>query len=146
MAMTIHVEIVSAEARIFSGTAERLAATGVMGELCIYPRHAPLLTAIKQGPVRVVKSETEEEVFYIKGGILEVQPHVITILADTVTRARELDETAALAAKERAEHILQEKGKHKDDIDYARATAELAEAVAQLQTIRKLRKALKVND
>lgn len=149
MALTMHVDIVSAEAQIFSGVAEHLVATGILGELGIWPRHAPLITLLKPGQVKIVKSNSEEEIFYIKGGILEVQPHMITILADTVVRAADLDEASALEAKERAEHILQkrmEAGVQQDDIDYARAAAELAEAVAQIETIRKMRKKLKMSD
>lgn len=140
MPMTIHVDIVSAEAQIFSGLAERVVATGVLGELGILPRHTPLLTSLKPGPIRIVRSEGNEEVFYISGGILEVQPHMITVLADTVVRATDLDEAAALEAKERAEQALKDR---QADLDYAKATSELAEAVAQLQAIRKLRKKLK---
>lgn len=145
MSMTFHVDIVSAEANIFSGTAERVIATGVAGELGIYPRHTPLITSLKPGPIRIIKNENSEEVFYINGGVLEVQPHVITVLADTVIRATDLDEAAALEAKERAEHLLAERKGGKEDIDYAKATAELAQAVAQLQAISKLRKQLKIN-
>ena len=149
MAMTMQVDIVSAEAQIFSGTVERLVATGIIGELGIWPGHTPLLTLLKPGQVRIVKPGNEEEIFYIKGGILEVQRHIITILADTVIRAADLDEAAALEAKERAEQILQKRAEgagRQDEVDYARAAAELAEAMAQLETIRKLRKKLKVND
>lgn len=143
MSMTIHVDIVSAEAQIFSGQAERIVATGALGELGIYPRHTPLLTSLKPGPIRIVKSENEEEVFYISGGVLEVQPHLVTVLADTVIRAHDLDEAAAVEAKERAEQALQGK---QAELDYAKATADLANAVAQLQAIRKLKKKLKIED
>ncbi len=150
MAMTMHVDIVSAEAQIFSGIAEHLIATGVLGELGIWPRHAPLVTLLKPGQIKIVKPGNEEEIFYIKGGILEVQPHIVTVLADTVMRATELDEAAALEAKERAEQILQKRAEsgaaRQADIDYAKAAAELAEAVAQLETIRKLRKKLKIKE
>lgn len=142
MTMTVHVDIVSAEALIFSGLAECVIATGAMGELGIYPRHTPLLTALKPGEVRIIKPGNEEDIFFISGGVLEVQPTVVTVLADTVIRATDLDEAAALAAKERAEQALQNR---QADIDYAKATAELAQAVAQLQAISKLRKKLKVN-
>lgn len=138
--MTMHVDIVSAEAQIFSGTAERLVATGIVGELGIYPRHTPLLTALKPGQVRIIKSEGHEEIFYINGGMLEVQPHIVTVLADTAVRASDLDEAAAIAAKERVEQLLKDQ---KSDIDYARAQTELAEAIAQLQTIRKLKERIK---
>ncbi len=146
MAMTMHVDIVSAEAQIFSGVVEHLIATGLLGELGIWPRHAPLLTFLKEGQIKIAKPGNEEEIFYIKGGILEVQPHIVTVLADTVKRAGDLDEAAALEAKERAEQTLQKQTATSEDVDYARATAELAEAVAQLETIRKMRKKLKVKD
>lgn len=142
MAMNIHVDIVSAEAHIFSGVAERVVATGTLGELGILPRHSPLLTSLKPGQVRVVKHEGEEEVFYISGGILEVQPSMVTILADTVVRAADLDEAAALEAKEQAERILKDR---KTDFDYAKASGELAQAMAQLQAISKLKKKLKID-
>lgn len=141
MPMTVHVDIVSAEAAIFSGLAERIVANGAIGELGIYPFHTPLLTSLKPGSLRVVKDDGNEEIFYISGGILEVQPHVITILADTAVRADELDEAAALEAKERAEQILNDK---QAELDYAKATAELAQAMAQLHAITKLKKTLKI--
>lgn len=142
MAMTIYVDIVSAEAKIFSGAAEHVIATGVLGELGIWPRHSPLLTSLKPGPIRIVKPGGEEEIYYISGGVLEVQPHVITVLADTVVRAGDLDEAAAVEAKERAEQALHNK---EMELDYAKATSELAQATAQLQAIRKLKKQLKVD-
>ena len=135
MAMTLHVDIVSAEKEIYSGTAEMVFAPLVTGEVGILPRHAPLLARMKPGEVRV-KTATEELFFYVSGGMLEVQPHVVTVLADTAARAKDLDEAAAVKAKERAEEAL--KNRHAD-IDYAKAQAELAEAVAQLRAIRKLR-------
>lgn len=134
---TIQLEIVSAETEIFSGQALHVIVTGLLGELGIYPGHTQLLTALKPGPVRIVKAEGEDEILYISGGILEVQPNLITLLADTAIRATDLDETAAIEAKQRAEHILSDK---QADIDYARATAELAQAVAQLQAIAKLKR------
>ncbi len=137
MAMTMHVDIVSAEAEIFSGTAEMVVAPAKMGEVGIFPRHTPLLTPLKPGEVRVILEGGEEQTFYVSGGILEVQPHVVTVLSDTAVRAADLDEAAALEAKRRAEEALKDR---KSDIDYARAQAELAEAVAQLQAIQKLRK------
>ena len=137
MAMTMHVDIVSAEAEIFSGTAEMVVAPAKMGEVGIFPRHTPLLTSLKPGEVRVILEGGEEQTFYVSGGILEVQPHVVTVLSDTAVRAADLDEAAALDAKRRAEEALRDR---KSDIDYARAQAELAEAVAQLQAIQKLRK------
>jgi len=136
MAMTIHVDIVSAEAAIFSGPAEMIFASGVMGDLGIMPRHAPLLTQLKPGEVRLKKEGGEEEFYYISGGMLEIQPNVVTVLADTVVRARDLDEAAALEAKERAEQALRDKS---SEFEYARAQTELAEAMAQLQAIKKLR-------
>jgi F-type H+-transporting ATPase subunit epsilon len=136
MAMTLHVDIVSAEAEIFSGTATMVFAPAEMGEVGITPRHAPLLTRLKPGEVRVQVQNGDEEIFFVSGGMLEVQPHVVTVLADTAIRAHDLDEAMALEAKERAERMLADKGA---DIDYARAQAELAESVAQLAAIRKLR-------
>ena len=122
---------------------EHIVATGAVGELGIWPRHSPLLTALKPGPIRIVKAGGEEEIFYISGGILEVQPHIVTILADTVVRAGDLDEAAAIEAKERAEQALLNK---QAELDYSKATAELAQAVAQLQAIRKLKKKLHVDN
>ena len=135
MAMTIHVDIVSAEKEIYSGTAEMVFAPLVTGEVGILPRHAPLLARMKAGEVRV-RTGTEELFFFVSGGMLEVQPHVVTVLADTAQRAKDLDEAAALKAKERAEEALRDR---KADIDYAKAQAELAEAIAQLRAIQKLR-------
>jgi F-type H+-transporting ATPase subunit epsilon len=138
MAMTMHVDVVSAEEEIFSGPATMLFAPGVMGDLGIMPRHAPLLTRIKPGEVRVVTDQGEDElVLYVSGGMLEVQPEAVTILADTAQRASDIDEAAALEAKERAEKLLSDQ---KDDVDYAAASAELAEAMAQLQAIQRLKK------
>ncbi|BAV35064.1 ATP synthase F0F1 subunit epsilon [Sulfuricaulis limicola] len=134
-ALTMHVDIVSAEKEIFSGLAEMLVATLVNGEVGILPRHTPLLARMKPGEVRV-KTPTEELSFYVSGGLLEVQPHVVTVLADTALRARDIDEAAALKAKERAEEALRNR---QVDIDYAKAQAELAEAIAQLRAIQKLR-------
>ncbi len=137
MAMTMHVNIVSAEQEIFSGTVEQVTAPAKMGEVGIYPRHTQLLTQLKPGEVRVVKEGGEEEFFFVSGGMLEVQPHVVTVLADTALRARDLDEAKAIDAKARAEQALEDR---QSDIDYATAEAELAEAIAQLQTIQKLRR------
>lgn len=137
MAMTIHVDIVSAESAIFSGSAIMVFAPAEMGEVGIAPRHTPMLTRLKPGEVRVQTDDGKEQSFYISGGMLEVQPHVVTVLSDTALRAKDLDEAAALAAKDRAEKLLAD---NKADIDYAKAQAELAEAVAQLRTIQKLRK------
>jgi F-type H+-transporting ATPase subunit epsilon len=137
MTMTLHVDIVSAEKSIFSGTAEMVFAPAIMGEVGILPRHAPLLTRLKPGEVRVKLPGGEEEFFYVSGGILEIQPHVVTVLADTASRAHDLDEAAALEAKQRAEEALKNQ---KGEIDYARAQAELAEAVAQLSALKRLKK------
>jgi F-type H+-transporting ATPase subunit epsilon len=136
MAMTIHVDIVSAESEIFSGTAEAVFASAVMGEVGIYPRHTPLLTRLKAGEVRVLKDGKEEQ-FYVSGGMLEVQPHVVTVLADTALRAGDVDEAAALQAKEAAERALKDKSAKRD---LAEAQKELAEAVAQLRAIERMRK------
>jgi F-type H+-transporting ATPase subunit epsilon len=133
--MTMHVDIVSAEEAIFSGPAEMVFAPAVMGELGILPRHAPLLTQLKPGEVRL-RTGGEEQFFYVSGGMLEIQPHIVTVLADTARRAKDLDEAAALQAKERAEQALRDKT---SEFEYARAQSELAEAVAQLQAIKKLR-------
>lgn len=135
MAFTLHVDIVSAEKEIYSGTAEMVFAPLVTGEVGILPRHAPLIARMKPGEVRV-RTATEELSFYVSGGLLEVQPYVVTVLADTALRAKDLDEAAALKAKQRAEDLLQSR---QADVDYARAQAELAEAVAQLRTLQKLR-------
>ena len=137
MAMTVHVDIVSAEAEIYSGQATMVHASAEMGELGIAPRHTPLVTRLKPGDVRVTKDNGEEEIFYISGGILEVQPHVVTVLSDTAVRASDLDEAAAQEAKRRAEERI---AGQQDEYDYARARAELAEAAAQLQTLQKLRR------
>ena len=136
MAMTLHVDIVSAEAEIFSGTATMVFAPAEMGEVGIAPRHAPLVTRLKPGEVRVQTQEGDELSFFVSGGLLEVQPHIITVLSDTAIRADDLDEAQALEAKERAEKMLAEKTA---DIDYAKAQAELAQSMAQLAAIKKLR-------
>ena len=141
MAMTIHVDIVSAEAEIFSGTANMVFAPAEMGEVGIAPRHTPLLTRLKPGEVRVQVEGQEEQFFYVSGGILEIQPHVVTVLADTALRAKDLDEAAAVRVKERAEKAIADKA---SDFDYAKAQAELAEATAQLHAIRRLRERAKV--
>jgi F-type H+-transporting ATPase subunit epsilon len=138
MAATMKVDIVSAEEGIFSGEAEFLAAPAQMGEVGIYPRHTPLITRIKPGAVRMkIPNQAEEEVVFVSGGILEVQPQLVTILADTAVRGDDLDEAKALEAKQRAEAAMKDRS---DKMDFARAQAELAEAVAQLQAIQKLRK------
>jgi len=136
MSMTLHVDIVSAETEIFSGTATMVFAPAEMGEIGITPRHAPLLTRLKPGEVRVQTDGGEEQSFFVSGGMLEVQPHVVTVLADTAIRAADIDEAQALEAKERAEKLLTDKTA---DIDYAKAQAELAQSIAQLRAIQKLR-------
>ena len=135
-AHTIHVDVVSAEGEIFSGPAEMVFAPGSEGELGIAPRHAPLLTLLKPGEVRVKTADGEHSI-YVGGGALEVQPNKVTILADTATRAKDLDESAALAAKQRAEEALSAKT---DKISQAEALAELARAAAQLKVLQRLRK------
>jgi F-type H+-transporting ATPase subunit epsilon len=137
MAMTIHVDIVSAEAEIFSGLAEMVFAPAVMGEVGVLPGHAPLVTSLKPGEVRVRLPGGEEQSFYVSSGMLEIQPHVVTVLSDTAQRASDLDEAAALEAQERAERMLADR---QADFDEAQARAELAQAAAQLQAIRRLRK------
>ncbi len=136
MAMTMHVNVVSAEGEIYSGTCEQVHAPAIQGEVGIFPRHTQMLSPMKPGEVRVVTADGEES-FFVSGGILEVQPHVVTILADTAVRAHDLDEAKAIEAKQRAEQAMKDK---QTDIDYAKAEAELAEAVAQLQAIQRLRK------
>ena len=137
MANTIHVDIVSAEGQIFSGEASMVFVPGSQGELGIAPRHAPLLTTLKAGEVRVQSEGVEEQSFYVGGGSLEIQPNLVTVLADTAARARDLDEAAALAAKQRAEDAVRQRT---DKVDIAEAQAELARAVAQLRAIERLRK------
>lgn len=137
MAMTMHLDIVSAEAEIFSGTCEVVVAPAATGEVGIYPRHTQLMSPLKAGEVKVTKQGGEEETFYVSGGILEVQPHTVTVLSDTCVRASDLDEAAALEAKQSAEAVLKDKSA---EMDIAEAQAKLAEAVAQLQMIQKLRK------
>ena len=136
MAMTIHLDIVSAEKEIYSGPVTMVFAPGEMGELGIAPRHTPLLTRLKAGEVRVRDQHDAEESYFISGGILEIQPHVVTVLADTAVRADDLDEAAALAAKQRAEEAIADQ---KSEMDYAKAKAELAEAAAMVETIKKVR-------
>lgn len=138
MAMTIHVDVVSAEQSIFSGQAEFLAAPAAGGEVGIHPRHAPLISRMKPGTVRVkIPDQAEEELFFVSGGILEVQPQVVTILADTALRGKDLDEAKAQDAKRRAEEALKDRSAA---MDYAKAEAELAEAVAQIRAIQHIRK------
>ena len=139
MAMTIHVDVVSAEREIYSGAAEQVFAPAIMGEVGILPRHAPLLTQLQPGEVRVKKPDGEEDFIYVSGGMLEVLPHVVTVLSDTAIRARDLDEASALEAKQEAEQALQD---NQGEMEYAQAEARLAEAVAQLRAIQNLRKRL----
>jgi F-type H+-transporting ATPase subunit epsilon len=135
---TIHVDVVSAEESIFSGDAKFVALPGEMGELGIYPRHTPLITRIKPGAVRIERADNgEEEFVFVAGGILEVQPHAVTVLADTAIRGHDLDEAKALEAKKLAEDAMRNA---KSDIDLAAATSEFATMAAQLAAIQKLRK------
>jgi len=136
MSMTIHCDIVSAEEEIFSGLIEMLVATGDLGELGVTYGHAPLLTSLKPGPVRIVTQDGEEHVYYVSGGFLEVQPGVVSILADTALRASDVDEAAMEEARREAEHAL---ANQTGDFDYGRASSQLAEAAAQLATLRKMR-------
>lgn len=136
MPMTIHCDIVSAEAGIFSGLVESLVATGAIGELGVNYGHAPLLTALVPGPVRITLQNGEEQVYYVSGGFLEVQPGVVSILADTAIRAADVDEAAAEEARREAEQAL---ANQSGDFDYGRASAQLAEAAAQLAALRKLK-------
>ncbi|KTD14027.1 F0F1 ATP synthase subunit epsilon [Legionella israelensis] len=140
MAITTHLDIVSAEKEIFSGVVEMVVATGELGELGIAPGHAPLLAVLKPGEVRVTLPGGQQEVYYISGGMLEVQPFYVTVLADTAERAADLDEAAAIAAKKRAEEAIANKNA---EIDYSTAAAELTRAVAQIRAIQKLRKKIK---
>lgn len=137
-AMTVHLDVVSAESTIFSGRVETLQVSGSEGELGIYPGHAPLLTALKPGMVRVVKQNGDEEMIYIAGGTLEVQPNVVTVLSDIAVRAEDLDEQVALEAKRRAEEHMSKADAA--DFDYAEAAIELSRAIAQLKVLQTLRK------
>ncbi|MDX9993924.1 MAG: F0F1 ATP synthase subunit epsilon [Rhodocyclaceae bacterium] len=138
MALTVHVDVVSAEESIFSGLAEFVVLPGEAGELGILPGHMPLMTRIKPGAVRLkVPQQDQEELIFVAGGILEVQPGLVTVLADTAIRGKDLDEAKALDAKRKAEEAMADKSA---EMDYARAQAELAEAVAQLAAIQKLRR------
>ena len=137
MTMTVHVDIVSAEKEIFSGLAEMIFAPAELGELGITPRHAPLITRLNPGEVRVKVSSTESYPFFISGGLLEIQPNVVTILADTAIRAKDIDEAAAIEAKVRAEEILADKNSR---VDYALAEKQLHQAIMQLRTLERFRK------
>ena len=137
MVATVHIDVVSAEESIFSGEAEFIAAPAQMGEVGIYPHHAPMITSIKPGALRIkLADKNEEQLIYISGGILEVQPGVVTVLADTAIRGHDLDEAQANASKKAAEEAMKNRS---SDVDYAKAQAELAEAIAQIQAIQKLR-------
>ena len=140
MAITTQLNIVSAEREIFSGLAEMVIATGELGEIGITPGHAPLLTVLKPGEIRVTLPGGKEDLYYVSGGMLEVQPYFVTVLADTVERADDLDEAAAIAAKARAEEAIANKD---GEVDYSIAAIELARAVAQIRAIQKLRNRLK---
>jgi F-type H+-transporting ATPase subunit epsilon len=140
MSATIRCDIVSAEEAIFHGVVTMVIASGEMGELGIAPRHAPLITRLKPGQVRVIQEDGSEQFFYVSGGILEVQPQVVTVLADTAIRAKDLDEAAARKAKEEAERAIANKG---DAMELAEAQRHLVEAIAQLQALERLRKTLK---
>jgi F-type H+-transporting ATPase subunit epsilon len=137
MAMTIHCDIVSAEEEIFSGLVEIVIATGDLGDLGVSHGHAPLLTGLKPGPVRLITQSGEEQVYYVSGGYLEVQPSAVTVLADTALRADDVDEAAAIEAQKQAEQDLINKGA---DFDYSRAATQLAEAAAQLRVLKSIRK------
>ena len=137
MSSTIQCDVVSAQKLIFSGEISMLVASGSMGELGITPRHAPLMTTLKAGPVRVVMEDGREDVFFIGGGIIEVMPHLVTVLADTAVRADDLDQAAALRAKEDAQRALED---HAGEIEIAEAMARLAEAMTQLQALEQLRR------
>ncbi|MAA73046.1 MAG: F0F1 ATP synthase subunit epsilon [Bermanella sp.] len=139
MAMTVHCDIVSAEEAIFSGLVEIVVASGASGELGILPGHAALMTKLEPGPVRVKKQNGEEEIFYVSGGFLEVQPNSVTVLADTALRADNIDEAAALEAKKHAEQALENQS---GDFDYSRAASQLAESMAQIRTLQQIREKL----
>ncbi len=137
MGMTVHCDIVSAEEQIFSGLVELLIAAGSEGDLGIAPGHTPLLTRLKPGPVRVIRQNGEEEIYYVSGGYLEVQPNLVTVLADTALRADDMDQASAEQAKREAEKALANKT---GEFEYSQAAARLAEAAAQLRTIEQLRR------
>jgi F-type H+-transporting ATPase subunit epsilon len=139
MAMTVQCDIVSAEEAIFSGLVEVIVAAGESGDLGIMPGHAALVTSLKPGPVRVKKQNGEEEIFYVSGGFIEVQPNSVTVLADTVVRAGNIDEAAAIEAQKHAEQALENQS---GDFDYSRAAAQLAEATAQIRTLQQIREKL----
>ncbi len=140
MAMTVHCDIVSAEEKIYSGRVEMVIITGSLGDLGITPGHAPLLTELVPGPVRLIKSDGEEDIYYASGGFLEVQPHLVTILTDTAQHAHDVSEAEALEAKRLAEQAMTDQSA---DIDHALASAQLAEAMAQLRTLSKIKRNVK---
>lgn len=140
MAITTYLDIVSAEKQIFSGIVEQIVATGSLGEIGIVPGHAPLLTTLKPGEIRITLPEGKEEYYYVSGGMLEVQPYSVTVLADTVERADSLDEANAIAAKERAEAMIANKN---SEVDYSLAASELAMAMAQIRLLRKIKQNIK---
>ena len=142
MSKTFQCDIVSAHEEIWSGDAARVFATGIAGELGIYPRHTPLITQLKPGPVRVVDTQGEEQFFFVGGGIIEVQPHMVTVLADTAVRADDLDEAAAQRAKDEAERELQDRT---GDMEVAEAQAKLADAITQLEALERWRKRARIN-
>lgn len=133
----LELKIVSAESEIFSGKAQRVFASGILGELEVTPGHAPLLTGLLPGPIRFKDAQGKEEVVYVTGGILEIQPYVVTILADTVVRARDMNEAEAVKAKQQAERMLKD---NKASVDYAKARAELARAAGLLRAIREAKR------
>lgn len=138
MANTVHIDVVSAEASIFAGEAEFIVVPASAGEVGIYPHHAPMVTTIKPGALRIKLTDSAEEtLIFISGGLLEVQPGLITVLADTAVRGHDLDEAKAIAAKAAAEEAMKNRT---SDMDYAKAQAELSEAIAQIQAIERLRK------
>lgn len=137
MANSFQCEIVSAERSIFSGEIRQIVAAGMMGDLGIMPGHAPLLTELKPGPLRILGEDGEESIYYVDGGFIEVQPTLVSVLADSAVRARDLDEAEAEAARQDAQKSINEQ---KSDLDYTRAAAELAEAVAKLRTLDQLRR------
>ena len=137
MAMSVHCDIVSAEKGSFSGLVERLVAAGSEGDLGIMPGHAPLLTELQPGPIRVQRQGGAEEIYYVSGGFLEVQPNLVSVLADTAVRADDLDEAAAQEAKEVALKAMNDQA---SELEYSRATAELAEAMAKLRTVQQMRR------
>ena len=137
---TMHLDIVSAEEEIFSGNVKNIIAAAMMGEVGIYPKHTPMITPLKPGEVKIITEQDEEMLFFISGGVIEVQPEIVTVLADTAIRGEDLDEVKAEESKKRAEEALADKS---DNIDAAKALAELAQAAAQLKMIETIRKKAK---